>query len=287
MEKRADDNWGKLYQAILDFNQPPSIVTNALQFGEEVPTLVKGSGSALTPPLSDNFDWSIPFPVFDSNETPVPQFGIALANTAAPSPWVEDNNAASECGEPLQSTQDIYSGPPAPGSDADRQQQLYAELRDSLCLREFSPEIGQRSSASSPKSPCLMKRPALDEVAMHTNPKKAKTHPKMRLTQYYCSKCHVNNANHSYNQCPTWKFCGLCDKVGHWGFHCSTPHVKCTRLRCRVHVGHRHIGKMCPWSRETKVDNFHYSCNGQVADLPHTMMIYGEGLDWSSYGLTI
>ena len=241
----------------------------------------------LTPPLSDSFDWSISLPVFGGDEAPVSQLGIAPVNTAAPSPWAEDNDAAPECGEPLQLTWDIYSGPPAPGSDADRQQRLRAELRDSLHLREFSPEIGQWSGASGPKSPHAVKRPALDEVAMCASPKKARTCPKIWLTHYYCSKCHVDNADHSYEQCPTWKFCGFCDKVGHWGFHCSTPHVKCMRLRCGVYVGHRHIGKMCPWSRETKVDNFRYSCDGQVADLPHVMVIYGEELDWSSYGLAI
>ena len=61
VEKCADDNWGKLYQAILDFNQPPSVVANALQFREEIPALDEGSGSTLTPPLSDNFDWSVRF----------------------------------------------------------------------------------------------------------------------------------------------------------------------------------------------------------------------------------
>ena len=50
-EKRADDNWGKLYQAILDFNQPPSIVANALQFREEVPALTTRNDSVPTPPL--------------------------------------------------------------------------------------------------------------------------------------------------------------------------------------------------------------------------------------------
>ena len=129
MEKRADDNWGKLYQAILDFNQPPSVVANALQFREEIPTLVKGSGSALTPPLSDNFNWSISLPVFGSNEAPVSQLRIAPVNTTAPLPRAEDNDVAPECGEPLQLTWDIYSGPPASGSDADRQQQLHAELQ--------------------------------------------------------------------------------------------------------------------------------------------------------------
>ena len=119
-EKRADDNWGKLYQAILDFNQPPSVAANALQFQEEIPALEGGSGSALTPPLSNDFDWSIPFPVYGGNEAPVSQFGIAPVNTAAPSPRTEDNDAASERREPLQLTRDIYSGPPAPGSDADQ-----------------------------------------------------------------------------------------------------------------------------------------------------------------------
>ena len=115
----TDDNWGKLYQAILDFNQPPSIVANTLQFREEIPTLDEGSSSMLTPPLSDNFDWSIPLPVFSGDEAPVSQLGIAPVNTAAPSPRAEDDDATSERREPLQSTRDIYSGPPAPGSDAD------------------------------------------------------------------------------------------------------------------------------------------------------------------------
>ena len=236
MEKRVDDNWGKLYQAILNFNQPLSIVANALQFREEVPSLVKGGSGALTPPLSNHFDWSISLPTFD-HETPNAHLGLAPVNTMAPSPRAEDDDATAKCGEPLQPAWDIYSGPPAPGSDADRQQWLCAELRDSLHLREFSPEIGQWGSTSGSGSLRMMKRPALDEIAMRTNPKKAKTHPKMRLTHYYCSKCHVDNANHSYEQCPTWKFCGFCDKVGHWGFYCSTPHVKCMRLRCGVHVG--------------------------------------------------
>ena len=117
MEKRADDNWGKLYQAILDFNQPPSVVANALQFREEIPA--KGSGSALIPPLSNDFNWSILLPAFGSNEAPISQLGIAPVNTTASSPQAEDNNAAPERGESLQLTWDIYSGPPAPGSDAD------------------------------------------------------------------------------------------------------------------------------------------------------------------------
>ena len=114
-----DDNWGKLYQAILDFNQPLSIVTNALQFREEIPTLAEGSGSTLTPLLSDSFNWSILFPVLDNNKTPVSQLEIAPVNTVAPSPQAEDNDATSNHGESLQLTWDIYSGPPALGSDAD------------------------------------------------------------------------------------------------------------------------------------------------------------------------
>ena len=118
-EKRADDNWGKLYQAILNFNQPPSIVTNALQFREEIPALVEGSSGTLTPLLSDSFDWSVLLPAFGGNEASVSQLRIAPVNTAAPSPQAEDDDAAPTSGEPLQSAWDIYSGPPAPGSDAD------------------------------------------------------------------------------------------------------------------------------------------------------------------------
>ena len=94
----------------------------------------------LMPPLSNSFNWSISLPAFGSSETPISQLGIAPVNTAAPLPQAEDDDVATDCWEPVQSTRDIYSGPPAPGSDADQQQQLCAELRDSLCLREFSPE---------------------------------------------------------------------------------------------------------------------------------------------------
>ena len=109
----------------------------------------------------------------------------------------------------------------------------------------------------------------------------------MKLTQFYCSKCRVDNAEHSYEDCPTWKVCGFCNQVGHWGYHCPVPHCKCTCLHCGVHVGHRNIGLLCPWSRETKIYNFRYGHDGQEVDLPHAQMIYGDGLDWSSYRLTI
>jgi hypothetical protein len=107
----------------------------------------------------------------------------------------------------------------------------------------------------------------------------------MRLTRYYCSRCQLDNQEHEYKNCLKWRFCGFCDQEGHWGFDCPTPHFKCLRNRCGVHVGHPYIGKMCPRSRETKVMNFSYACEGQVCDLERAKTIYGEGLDWSSYGM--
>ena len=115
--KCTDDNWGKLYQAILDFNEPPSVVCNTLKFSEDIPELAESSGGVLMPPLSDHFNWSVSLPAF-SSETPITQLGITPVNTAAPSPWTEDDNVAADCGESLQPTWDIYSGFPAPGSDA-------------------------------------------------------------------------------------------------------------------------------------------------------------------------
>jgi hypothetical protein len=44
---------------------------------------------------------------------------------------------------------------------------------------------------------------------------------------------------------------------------------------------------MCPRSRETKVQNFMYACNGQVINLEQARLIYGEGLDWSSYRMPL
>ena len=143
MEKCMDDNWGRLYQAILDFNEPLSAVTNMLEFWEGVPNLTGSSSGALMPPLSDYFNWSLSLPVFGSSKTPISQLRIVPINTAAPLPQAEDDDAATNCREPLQPTRDIYSDPPAPGSDANWQQWLHAELYNSLCLREFSPKTSQ------------------------------------------------------------------------------------------------------------------------------------------------
>ena len=131
-----------------------------------------------------------------------------------------------------------------------------------------------------------MKRPSLDEVAMRVTPKRAKTSKrKMKLTRYYCSKCRTDDADHQYENCPTWRQCGFCDKQGHWSFHCTMLHVKCTRHRCGVHVGHRNIRDMCPWLKEVKRYNFGYDCEGAVVDLVRACEIYGPELDWSSVTL--
>jgi hypothetical protein len=110
---------------------------------------------------------------------------------------------------------------------------------------------------------------------------------KMKLTWYYCSKCHTDNADHQYENCPTWRQCGFCNKQGHWSFHCSTLHIKCTQYCCRVHVRHCNIGDMCPWSKEVKRYNFGYNCNGAVVDLVHAREIYRLELDWSSLGFAM
>jgi hypothetical protein len=185
--------------------------------------------------------------------------------------------------------QTIYTPAPTPGSLAHRQQRLREELWNSI----HSPRLGAANeggtagSAPGPGTP--LKRPYLDETVMHAAPKKkrkmpSRSHAIMKLTRFYCSKCQTDGAEHSYENCPTWRHCGFCDKVGHWGFHCETPHIKCTQNCCGVHVGHRHIGDVCPWSKEVKQQNFKYACEGQIMDLAHAHSIYGEGLDWDSYG---
>jgi hypothetical protein len=105
-----------------------------------------------------------------------------------------------------------------------------------------------------------MKHPHLDEVAMHANPRKKKS--QMCLTRFYCSKCCVDDADHRYEECPTWWQCGFYDQQGHWTFDCLTPHIKCTHYHCGVHVGHCNIGDLCPWSKEVKRYNFDYDCDG-------------------------
>jgi hypothetical protein len=192
-------------------------------------------------------------------------------------------------GESIELSQTIYAPAPTPGSLAHRQQQLRKELRNSLRSPQLSTmnEGGTAGGATGPGAP--LKRLSLDKTAMHAVLKKKRKMPSqsravMNLTRYYCSKCRTNDAEHSYENCPTWRHCGFCDKIGHWGFHCETPHIKCTQNRCSIHVGHRHIRDVYPWSKEVKQQNFRYACEGQIVDLAHACSIYGEGLDWDSYG---
>ena len=289
----ADDNWQRLYQALLNLDSPKS---NALSF-DDTPGLVEDTGTqpnVLTLPLTEDFCFTTDFQnsttSFSTNSGDYldPTFSLVPINSTVTSPWDEDQLSPTMALKPLQPRRDVYHSAAAPGSDADRQQWLCAELRDSLRACLVNPQDGEWYHPSSPRFSTGVKQPSLDEVAMRTTPrKKAQTQPPMKLTRFYCSKCRVDNAEHSYEDCPTWKVCGFCDQVRHWGYHCPTPHCKCTRLRCGVHVGHRNIGLLCPWSHETKIYDFRYGHDGQVVDLPHTQMIYGDGLDWSSYGLTI
>ena len=117
---------------------------------------------------------------------------------------------------------------------------------------------------------------------MQVTPKHARMFKsKMKLTQYYCSKCHINDADHQYENCPILRQCGFYDKQGHWSFHCSMPHVKCTWYHYGVHIRHHNIGDMCPWSKEVKRYNFQYNCKGAVVNLVCACEIYKPELDWS------
>jgi hypothetical protein len=133
-----------------------------------------------------------------------------------------------------------------------------------------------------------VKRPTLDQTAgeLERTTQKKKKKPKMQLTRFYCSKCGETSADHQYKQCPTWRSCRYCDQEGHWSFHCPTPHVKCTQYHCGVDVGHRNIGNICPWSKEVKLQNFRYECDGQIVDLDHARQVYREELDWHSHRLS-
>ena len=56
MSVDTDNNSNKLYQAILNLNEPLSVVSNALGFNNNIPALTKSGTGALTPPLSNHFD---------------------------------------------------------------------------------------------------------------------------------------------------------------------------------------------------------------------------------------
>ena len=255
----ADDNWQKLYRALLHLDSPMS---NTLSFNNTL-RLVEDTGvqpNVLTPPLTEDLHFTTNFQNSIANlsnnawDYSDPALSIVPINSTVASPQDEDQLVSTTTFKSIQLCRDVYNSATTPGSDTDRQQWLHAELCDSLCAHPIDPQDGEWYHSGSPGFSTGVKQLSLNEVAMRTTPrKKARTWPPMKLTRFYCSKCRVDDAEHSYENCPTWKVCGFCDQIGHWGYHCLVPHCKCTRLRCGVHVGHRNIGSICPWSRETKL----------------------------------
>src|SRR6266702_4789970 len=65
-----------------------------------------------------------------------------------------------------------------------------------------------------------------------------------------CTKCGLPDANHHTNDCPLWHICHYCSLVGHQGFRCWFPHIRCQNNTCCV-VPRSHknfaMDAGCPW----------------------------------------
>ena len=235
-ERMNDHEWDQLFTVVLNAAavKSPTAFTggsfnNALGF-DDIPNLYP---SFTTPPFSEGSGLSTDGSANSSTFLTAP----------IPTRWDAYDGVSAGLIKSEQPPQDIYHPATTPGRLADQQQRLRQELRDCLRTREFDAAPGSGSDGGRTGPGNALKRPSLDEVAMWVTPKCARTSKrKMKLTRYYCSKCRTDDADHQYENCPTWRQCGFCDKQGHWSFHCTTPHVKCTRYRCGVHVGHRNIG---------------------------------------------
>ena len=185
---------------------------NALSF-DNTPRLAKDAGicqDILTPLLTEDFNFTTTFKDSTTNLSTNTwnhtdtTFNIAPVNSTTASPWDENQFAPTTDFEPIQPGHNIYHSATTPGSDAHRQQWLYAELCDSLHAHPIGSSPSEWDHSGSPRVPTRVKPPLLDEVAMRTAPrKKAKTCPQMKLMWFYCSKCQVDNAKHFYEDCPT------------------------------------------------------------------------------------
>ena len=112
--------------------------------------------------------------------------------------------------------------------------------------------------------------------------KKGKKKVRPGIAQYYCGKCNRDGVDHTYEDCPEWHNCCFCDAIGHWSFHCITPHVKCTAKQCLVQIGHRHARAHCPTSGISHSKEYVYT----YKDMEGRVVVSGsmfEDLDWQSF----
>ena len=194
---------------------------------------------------------------------------------------------APEPPKPAQPSQELGNDPTTSSSDSDRSLGVCPGPRDRLCPSTICAAPSRRRDTSGPGVESILgKRPSIHSSDYYGTKWRRKEVLSAEVgATWYCSKCCTENADHSYKECPTWRQCGFCDKEGHWGFNCRTPHVKCSKHRCGVHVGHPKMGRWCPWSRENKKKNFGYTARGLTCDLKRAWKIYGVGMDWDAYGL--
>jgi hypothetical protein len=216
---------------------------------------------------------------------------------------------ATEPSQSAQPTRDLSNGPTSPNSNTSGPRGIRPKSRNRVRTSRIGSPLGGQSITGSTE-PCEVlirnpkcnppwgkKRKTINPAPGMTSRRVGEGSPPPTFTvegynprgydTFYCSRCRTDNSSHSYRECPLWRECRFCDRIGHWGFDCPIPHTKCSRHRCGVHVGHPRIGKACPWSKERKNENFRYGANGLERDLTRAREVYGVGLDWDSYGLPV
>jgi hypothetical protein len=242
----TNDDWKQLYNAIIN----AAAVTDTAGI-EDSSTVSNALGFDDLPDLIDPYAWLPDAPLTKLGK---PWTSLAPSNSPTnpiirqdlrQSPQHANELTVPPCTEPIQLARDIYETATVTGSNAHRQQWLHQGLRHSLCGSRLSAQDDGRGDPGSTGVPQGVKRPSLNQVAEQAKRTRMKKKPRMQLTRFYCSKCGETSADHQYEQCPTWRTCGYCNKEGHLGFHCPTPHVKCTWYRCGVDVGCH--GSKGPW----------------------------------------
>ena len=161
------------------------------------------------------------------------------------------------------------------GCSLDKQPGLCHSPCDSICTIDNHTEESGRSGGHS-----IMAQHGVKEgkiIKKETGKKKVH----MSLTWFYCSKCNRDGMNHNYEHCPKWHMCCFCNEEGHWSFHCTTPHVKCTATQCLIHIGHRNISAQCPTSGISQSQEYAYTYVGEQGEV--IMLSIFEDLDWESF----
>ena len=146
-------------------------------------------------------------------------------------PRAKITDPTPEPSKPAQPSQELGDDPTTSSSDSDRPLRVRPSPRDRLHPSTIRAAPSQRRDTSgSGVESVLGKCPSIHSSDYYGSKRRRKEVLSAEVgATWYCSKCRTKSADHCYKECPTWRKCRFCDKEGHWGFDCRTPHVKCSK----------------------------------------------------------